>query len=258
MDETYRMLGREHQADLEREAPKWQRAAELRVRRGAPALAPGLVRHRRLIVVVPRMVAALLAVVASVGPVCSASGASTTSKDSLARAATIQTQVDARYPGLRVTEASSTAVIDSVTLFTAEADPRVVPAANGIYYGVCPIRATCPYPGRGASRPSAAFAPRRLALELAVRTFLETDADLVLVSLPTPRFVLLVFERAYVDASSISEATANGRPASAEVRKVVDSITLPLLFEPFALERCANGRDTLLALSIQAGRPPGT
>jgi hypothetical protein len=91
-----------------------------------------------------------------------------------------------------------------------------------------------------------------------VRTFLETDADLVLVSLPTPRFVLLVFERAYVDASSISEATANGRPASAELRNVVDSITLPLLFEPFALERCANGRDTLLALSIQAGRPPGT
>ena len=33
MDETYRMLGREHQADLEREAIKWQRAAELRPQR---------------------------------------------------------------------------------------------------------------------------------------------------------------------------------------------------------------------------------
>ena len=30
MDETYRMLGREHEADLEREALKWQRAAEVR------------------------------------------------------------------------------------------------------------------------------------------------------------------------------------------------------------------------------------
>jgi hypothetical protein len=32
MDETYRMLGREHEADLEREAIKWRRAAELRER----------------------------------------------------------------------------------------------------------------------------------------------------------------------------------------------------------------------------------
>jgi hypothetical protein len=30
MDETYRMLGREHEADLERDALKWRRAAELR------------------------------------------------------------------------------------------------------------------------------------------------------------------------------------------------------------------------------------
>jgi hypothetical protein len=29
MDEMYRMLGREHEADLEREARKWQRAAEV-------------------------------------------------------------------------------------------------------------------------------------------------------------------------------------------------------------------------------------
>ena len=30
MDETYRMLGREHEADLEREALRWRRAAEVR------------------------------------------------------------------------------------------------------------------------------------------------------------------------------------------------------------------------------------
>ena len=32
MDEMYRMLGREHEADLEREALKWRRAAEVRDR----------------------------------------------------------------------------------------------------------------------------------------------------------------------------------------------------------------------------------
>jgi hypothetical protein len=32
MDETYRMLGKEHEADLEREAVKWRRATELRPR----------------------------------------------------------------------------------------------------------------------------------------------------------------------------------------------------------------------------------
>jgi hypothetical protein len=201
-----------------------------------------------------RILAALLAVVAGVGTASSASAARSTSTASLAQAGTIQAEVDARYPALRVTEASSTAVIDSVTLFTAESDPRVVPAENGIYFAVCPIRARCPYPGRVARAPSA-FAPRRLALELAVRTFLETEADLVLVSLPTPRFVLLVFERAEFDASAISEDIANDprRQASLQLRSVVDSTTLRRLFGPFALEPCPNGRDTLLALSLGLG-----
>jgi hypothetical protein len=204
-----------------------------------------------------RLLGALLVGLACVGPASSASGARSTSTVSLARAATIRAEVDARYPGLRVTEASSTAVIDSVTLFTAEADPRVVPAENGIYFAVCPIRATCPYPGHDARAPSV-FAPRRLALELAVRTFLETEADLVLVSLPTPRFVLLVFERAELDATAISEELANDphRQASLQLRRVVDSTTLPRLFGPFGLEPCPNGLDTLLALSLGLGHEP--
>ena len=37
MDETYRMLGREHEADLEREALKWRRAADARQRLRADA-----------------------------------------------------------------------------------------------------------------------------------------------------------------------------------------------------------------------------
>ena len=42
MDETYRMLGREHQADLEREALKWQRADRVRGREHAPMVTPGI------------------------------------------------------------------------------------------------------------------------------------------------------------------------------------------------------------------------
>jgi hypothetical protein len=45
MDEMYRMLGREHEADLEREALKWRRAAEARGRPLAEARAP---RYDRL------------------------------------------------------------------------------------------------------------------------------------------------------------------------------------------------------------------
>ncbi len=40
MDEMYRMLGREHEADLEREALKWQRAAEVAERVRADMVGP--------------------------------------------------------------------------------------------------------------------------------------------------------------------------------------------------------------------------
>jgi hypothetical protein len=45
MDEMYRMLGREHEADLEREARKWQRATEARVGRRPAAPARKSVRE---------------------------------------------------------------------------------------------------------------------------------------------------------------------------------------------------------------------
>jgi len=46
MDETFRMLGREHEADLEREAPRRRLAA---IATGAPKTraAPGTARRRR-------------------------------------------------------------------------------------------------------------------------------------------------------------------------------------------------------------------
>jgi hypothetical protein len=108
-----------------------------------------------------------------------------------------------------------------------------------------------PYPGR-AARPAAALAPRRVALELALRTFLDTPADLVVVSLPTPRFILLVFERTDVDAQAISDTLAEYPVAdrSRQLRSVVDSATLPRLYAPFALAPTASGRDSLLAVPL--------
>jgi hypothetical protein len=47
MDETYRMLGREHEADLEREAFKWRRAVEVRAQRRASAVAPSSETRRK-------------------------------------------------------------------------------------------------------------------------------------------------------------------------------------------------------------------
>jgi hypothetical protein len=190
-------------------------------------------------------------VVAAVAAPAAAAATPLASVDAVARAAQIRVEVDGRYPGLRVTEASSTAVIDSLMLFDDGADPRVVAADNGIYYAVCPNRANCPRPGR-AARPAAAFAPRRVALELAVRTFLETPADLVVVSLPTPRFILLVFERAAIDAQTVSGALAEYPAAdrSPQLRKIVDGTTLPRLYVPFALTPTTSGRDSLLAMPL--------
>jgi hypothetical protein len=114
----------------------------------------------------------------------------------MARAQTIQAQLAARYRilpgrrGLGVTEATSTDVVEYVTLLTPDLlEARLFPADNGIWYAICRRRATCRYPAARFARPAADLVPRRLALELAIRTFLETSADVVAVSLPTPRFI---------------------------------------------------------------------
>jgi hypothetical protein len=71
---------------------------------------------------------------------------------SLARAQTIRAQIDVRYRvlprrGLAVTEATSTGVVESFALLTPDLlETRFLPADNGIYYAICPVRATCPYP----------------------------------------------------------------------------------------------------------------
>jgi hypothetical protein len=180
----------------------------------------------------------------------------------LAHARKIKADVSARYmrpggPRLTVTEASSTGVIESYLLLTARLDElRVVSADNGIYYAICPMRATCPYPGMHVARPPTAFNPRRLALELALRTFLETSASLVAVSLPTERFILFIVERdelaREVDMPALAKALG-GNPARAlasSLRRVVDEITRPRLFVPLRLEPTPSGRQSLGAIPL--------
>lgn len=207
---------------------------------------------------------AIAAVAVSIAAVPVASGEPGSSpRDSLAvsRAQSIRLEVSSRYArtggrGLRVTEASSTGVVESFTLVSAAlVEARIVPADNGIYYAICPVGATCPYPARRFARPAAAFLPRRLALELAVRTFRETSADLVAVSLPTTRFVLFIMERADLgedDLSSLGEVLARnpGQQPSGALRGLIDRATRPRVYAVIGLEPTPSGRDTLGAVPL--------
>ena len=179
---------------------------------------------------------------------------------SLERAQTIRGQLDARYRvlrgrGLAVTEATSTGVVESFTLLTLDLlEMRFLPAANGIYYAICPIRATCPYPARRFARPAAELVSRRLALELALRTFLETSADVVAVSLPTPRFILFVAEREElareIDLSTLAKALDRhlSRALSPSLEVVVDRLTRRRVYVSLGLEPTPSGRDTLVGV----------
>ena len=133
-------------------------------------------------------------------------------------------------------------------------ETRFLPADNGIYYAICPVRATCPYPARRFARPAAELVPRRLALELALRTFLETSADVVAVSLPTPRFILFVVEREElareVDLSTLAKALDRdpSRALSSSLEVIVDRLTRPRVYVTLGLEPTPSGRDTLVAV----------
>jgi len=214
----------------------------------------------------------LTAVVAS-GAVSAAAGTSSAARSeapatasllqpqTLVRAGEIRTLVTARYrlaPGrkLAVTEATSTGVVASLTLVTESAESRVVPAENGIYFAICPARARCPYPARSASRPPGAFLPRRQALELAVRTFRETSASLVVVALPTAQPVWAVFERddllTTVDARAVlAQLTPHTAVIDTTLRALVDRLTSPRLFVPLPILPLP--RDTILATSLSLG-----
>ena len=178
----------------------------------------------------------------------------------LVHAQQIRAEINARYlatggPQLAVTEASSTAVIESFSLLTSEGQ-RVVPADGGIYFAICPRHARCPLPARGTARSAAAFLPRRQALELALRTFLETPADVVAVSLPTTRFVLFIVERGElereVDMPTLMKGLA-GNPkvaVDASLRRSVDQLTYSRIFIPLGLESTPTGGDSMPAMRL--------
>jgi hypothetical protein len=94
-----------------------------------------------------------------------------------------------------ITEASSTAVVESLALLAEPlAAPRFVAAAGGVYYAICAKGTRCPYPAGRAAHVRARV-PRQMALELVRRTLERTAADVVVVSLPTREPALLVLER---------------------------------------------------------------
>jgi hypothetical protein len=208
------------------------------------------VRRRPILVV-----GALLAVATVTAfPVQAAPTASALEPRSLARAQTIRAQLDARYRllpngGLAVTEATSTRVVESFTLLTPDLlGLRSLPARNGIWYAICPVRASCPYPAERFARPAANFIPRRLALELALHTFLETSADVVAVLLPTRTFMAFIVERRElsreVDMPTLAKALGNdpSRALAASLERIVDRVTRPRVYLFTGLEATPRGR----------------
>lgn len=165
--------------------------------------------------------------------------------EALAQARVIRAEVDARYrqlPGrkLAVTEATTTGVVRTVTLVSDWLEHRVVPTSNGIYFALCSPGARCPYPLRAAAWPTLAFLPRREALELALRTFLETSVSLVVVGLPTAKPVWVVFERDDLLAEMEAPAVlAQLAPSPAVVypalRALVGRLTRPRLYAPLPI-----------------------
>jgi hypothetical protein len=171
-------------------------------------------------------------------------GASATDSETLTRAQVIGAEVDARYRKLAVTEVTTTGVVESLTLVEGGLEPlRVVPAANGIYFALCAARARCPYPVRSAVWRMGAALPRRVAVELALRTFLETSATLVVVALPTAEPVWLLFER-----DDFLRAASASQPLDRFDDPLVDLLTRPRLYLPLPI--LPPPKDTLFALRV--------
>ena len=252
MFETYLMLGKLREDELLRDARRLQAGVPTRV---------GRTVQRTFL---PTLVALVVSAVA-VGAGAENSGAApaTTSDpqlETLAHAREIRKEINARNrrvraPWLAVTEATTTGVIESFTLLTPDLlEARTVPADHGIYFAICPARATCPYPARRFARPAADLPSRRLALELAVRTFLETSATVVAVSLPTPHFILFIVERddlaREIDIPPLAKALG-GDPVHAPaawLRQIIDQVTRPRVFVVLGLEPTPGGRETLGAM----------
>jgi hypothetical protein len=165
--------------------------------------------------------------------------------DALTRAQAIRTEVNARYrplPSRKLVLTEATSMEGGMLALWNDdwLEGRVVPMDNGIYFSICSARARCPYPARSAAWRVAAFMPRRQALELALRTLLETTVSLVVVSLPSAQPVWAVFDRddllANIDAPAVLDRLASS-PAVIDppLRKLVGRLTRPRLFAPVAM-----------------------
>jgi hypothetical protein len=210
---------------------------------------------RKLLVAAATLAAGAVATLTPTG----SAATSTLAPEALTRAHAIRAAMNARYrqrPGrkLAVTEATSTGVVKSLTLMSDGLQlARVVPADNGIYFAICPARASCPYPARSAARPATDFLPCREAFELALRTFLETSVTLVVVALPTAQPVWIVFERddfvADIDTPAVRDQLASN-PAVLDLplRELVRQLTWPRLFAPLPILPPPD--DTIYAVSM--------
>jgi hypothetical protein len=204
--------------------------------------------------------AAIAAAAAAAIPAWASESASELQPQALVRAKAIRADVNGRYrrlPGrkLAVTEVTTTGVVESLSLIDDPLEPaRVVPADNGIYFQLCSVGARCPYPARPAAWPADAFRPRRLALELAVRTFSRTTAALVVVALPTRFPIWVVFERddlsTEVGAPLRGQLAADPGYAAAELRAAVDRLTRRRTFVPLEIVPVAPGRETFMAIAL--------
>lgn len=201
------------------------------------------------------LVAAVLSACTTITtPAPSSAGPTHLESGSLSRAQVIRVEMNARYRllqsgALAVTEATSTGVVESFALLAPDlVETRLVPADAGIWYAICPIRARCPYPTRPFARPAGDRVLRRMSLELALRTFVETSADLVAVSLPTARFIAFVVERkdlaGEVNFRSLAAALGGNpsRALTAPVENIVRQVTRPRVFLFAGLEPTPSGR----------------
>jgi hypothetical protein len=198
--------------------------------------------HIRGVVVLATLVAGAVGAI----PAQSSSSKLALEAEALTRARVIRAEVTARYrhaPGrkLAVTEATPTGVVESITLITDWLEQgRVVPADNGIYFAICSAHANCPYPAPSAAWRLGAARPRRMALELAVRTLLKTSVNLVIVALPTARPTWIVVERDDLLASVqvpavLDRISSNPALIDASIRELVDRLTRPRLFLPLPI-----------------------
>lgn len=178
------------------------------------------------------------------GPAHSSATAPGPAEDALLHAQSIRTEVNSRYRPLSgrtpvVTDATSMGSGLLVLLDKDWLDGLVVEIDHGIFFSICSARARCPYAARRAAWRVAALTPRRQALELALRTFLETTVRLVVVSLPTAQPVWAVFSRDIlptVDVRAVLDRLVSS-PAVSEspLRVLVDRLTRSRLFAPVAM-----------------------